>query len=71
MLYKYPGRWELEPGDFYDYIIVDAGVEGEIDKAIAEGWRLTMAEAKALYESSIEPPPVVEPVPVSRTAKVK
>ena len=50
MLYRYPGRWDLEPGDFYDYIIVDGYIAGEIDKEISEGWRLTISEAKSLYE---------------------
>jgi hypothetical protein len=52
MLYIYPGRWELEPGDFYDYIIVDGYIAGEIDKKISEGWRLTISEAKSLYEKN-------------------
>lgn len=50
MVYKYPGPHEMHGGSF-DYKIVDAGVEGGLDKAQEEGWSLTTTDAKVKAEA--------------------
>jgi hypothetical protein len=50
MVYKYPGSHEMHGGNF-DYKIVDASVEGELEKAQEEGWSLTTPDAKAKAEA--------------------
>lgn len=44
MLYKHPGPHEIH-GSHFDYVIVDAGEDGQLEKAIADGWSLTTPEA--------------------------
>lgn len=46
MLYKVGTMLETNSG-VYDYIIVDAGVEGEIESALKNGWHRTTQEADA------------------------
>ena len=63
MLYKAPGPHEIHGGHF-DYTIVDADVEGELEQAIEEGWFLTTDAAKeagdavkAKREAELNAPP--------------
>lgn len=47
MLYKFPGPHLLEDGS-YDWLTVDANSDGELESALADGWRKTLEEAKSL-----------------------
>ena len=51
MLYKCPGPHEIHGGN-YDYTIVDADAEGELEQAIADGWHLTTPAALEAYQAS-------------------
>ena len=59
MIYKAPGPYEIHGGHF-DYRIVDADEEGELEQAVAEGWRLTTTGAlealKAAEDEENAPP---------------
>lgn len=52
MLYKHPGREELHGSHFNTLIVGD---EDEQDAALADGWKLTTAEAKEPANASQEP----------------
>lgn len=47
MLYKVPGAHQTNGNVTFDYVIVDADVPGEIEKAEAAGWRKSLPEAQA------------------------
>jgi hypothetical protein len=51
MLYKHPGKNEID-GKLFDWMVVE---EAGIEQAQADGWRLTTAEAVALYEENLPP----------------
>lgn len=55
MVYKCPGPHEIHGGNF-DYKIVDAAVEGEVEKAQEEGWHLTTTDAKEAHEAAKKGP---------------
>lgn len=56
MFYKYPGPHEIHGGTF-DYAIFDLDVDGELDKALSEGWHETTDKAKlAVYEAEDNAP---------------
>lgn len=48
VLYRCPGQWS-RPGGTYDYLGVETPEAH--DKAIADGWHLTMPEAIDAYEN--------------------
>lgn len=49
MLYKYPGSVQLHDGN-YDHVVVD---DDQIDDHLAQGWHLTMGEARGEYETAL------------------
>lgn len=51
MIYKAPGLHEIHGGRF-DYRIVDADEEGELEQAVADGWHLTTPAALEAGESA-------------------
>lgn len=46
MFYKTPGPHNLD-GGWYEYIIIDESIEGEVNRVLAEGWANTPREADA------------------------
>lgn len=50
MVYKAPGPHPIH-GGFFDYKIIDADDEAEVEAAQAEGWFLTTPEAAEAYEA--------------------
>lgn len=50
MLYKCPGPHDIHGGQF-DYKIVE---DGEIDAALADGWKLTTPEAKQAHKDLLD-----------------
>jgi len=45
MLYKKDGTMLETNEGHYDYLIVDAGIDGEIERELENGWRKTTIEA--------------------------
>ena len=64
LLYKYPGPFELQDGN-YDYVIVP---EKEVDSHLKLGWSMTPAQAKAQTSAKAEVKPIAKPA-VKLTAK--
>jgi len=56
MIYKAPGPHEIHGGHF-DYRIVDADEEGELEQAMDEGWHLTTTAAKKAADGEDDAPP--------------
>lgn len=50
MIYKAPGLHEIHGGRF-DYRIIDADEEGELEQAVADGWHLTTTAAREAHEA--------------------
>lgn len=50
MIYKAPGPHEIHGGRF-DYRIIDADEEGELEQAVADGWHLTTTAALEAHEA--------------------
>jgi len=49
MVYKAPGPHPIH-GAFFDYKIIDADDEAEVEAALSEGWFFTTPEAAEAYE---------------------
>ena len=49
MVYKAPGPHPIH-GAFFDYKIIDADNEAEVEAALSEGWFFTTPEAAEAYE---------------------
>lgn len=62
MLYKCPGPHEFQ-GVQCDYVIVP---EADIEAAKAEGWHLTITDARKAREAAITAPPPALPVPAAQ-----
>lgn len=45
MLYKHGGEHKIH-GSNFDYVIVDAAIDGEIERHLEDGWHMTTHEAK-------------------------
>lgn len=56
MIYKAPGPHEIHGGKF-DYRIIDADEEGELEQAVAEGWHLTTTAALEAISAAEDAPP--------------
>lgn len=57
MIYKAPGPHEIHGGHF-DYRIIDADDEGELEQAVDDGWHLTTTAAlEALKPADDNAPP--------------
>lgn len=50
MIYKAPGPHEIHGGHF-DYRIIDADDEGELEQAVDDGWHLTTPAALEAHEA--------------------